>query len=100
MILVDPTMASLTGSGKRYERDIQAVLAARRLYEHSYSRGQWSRLWRFIIRRPRHLLNLTNIEARYNLQTHHYLGRQMVPIELIWGSEGRSNDFDTLFYPR
>jgi hypothetical protein len=101
MVTFDPIlMAFLKRSGSCYDRDIQAVLAARRLYEHVYSRGRLSRLWRVITRRPRHLLNLAAIETTSHLQTHHYLGVQLVPIEQIWGSEGRWADFDALFYPR
>jgi hypothetical protein len=42
---------------------------------------------------------LTTIEAARNLHTRHYLGVQTVCIEQICGSEGRSGDFDSLFYP-
>jgi hypothetical protein len=101
MVTFDPIlMAFLKRSESCYERDIQAVLAARRLYDHVYSRGQLSRLWRLMTRRSRHLLNLTSLETTSHLQTYHYLGIQMVPIKQIWGSEGRSHDFDALFYPR
>jgi len=93
-------MSFLKESGSCYERDIRAVMAARRLYEHAFSRGRLSRFWRWLTRRPRHLLNLASIETTFHLQAYHYLGRRMVPIKQIVGSEGRSTDFDTLFYPR
>jgi hypothetical protein len=83
-----------------YERDIRAVLAARQLYDHACSRGRLSRVWRWITRRPRHLLNLTDTEATAHLQTQHYQGRRTIPLKQIRGSEGRSADFDALFYPR
>jgi hypothetical protein len=93
-------MSFLKESGSCYERDVRAVLAARQLYEHTYSRGRLSRFWRWLTRRPRRLLNLTTIETTSPLQAYHYLGRRMVPIKQILGSQGRSADFDTLFYPR
>jgi hypothetical protein len=51
-------------------------------------------------RRERRLLDLATIEAGCNIHTRHYLGVQTVFIEQIRGSESRSADFDSLFYPR
>ncbi len=101
MVIVNSFLTeSPTPSGGRYGRDIWAVVAARQLYERICSRGRLSRLWRLLIRRSRRLLDLTTIEATCNIHSRHYLGVQTVLIKQIWGSEGRSADFDGLFYPR
>jgi hypothetical protein len=79
---------------------MRIILAAGQLYDLASRRGRLGRLWRRITRRSRPLLDLTTVEASANIQTRHYLGMRTVPIEQIWGSEGRSADFDSLFYPR
>jgi hypothetical protein len=99
MVIFDPILESIGPSGNGYERDIWMVQAARRLYEQACSRGRLKRLWRLMTRRSTRLLDLSAIEAAYQLQTRHYLGVQMVSIDQIAGSEGRSRDFDNLFYP-
>jgi hypothetical protein len=93
-------MDFLYSSENEYECDIRAVQAARRLYERSWSQGRLNRFWRTMTRRSRHLLDLTTIARDNNIQTRHYLGTQTVSIKQIRGSEGRSGDFDALFYPR
>ncbi len=99
MVIFDPILESIGPSRSCYERDIWAVQAARQLYEEAFSRGRLKRLWRLITRRSRYLLDLRTIEATCHIQTRHYLGVQIVSIEQICGSEGRTADFDDLFYP-
>lgn len=100
MVIFDPILESIGPSRSCYKRDIWAVQAARQLYEDACSRGRLKRLWRLMTQRSRHLLDLRVIQAACHIQTRHYLGVQMVSIEQICGSEGRTADFDILFYPR
>ena len=100
MYIFDPILESIGPSKSCYERDIWTVQAARRLYEQACSRGRLNRLWGLITRRSCRLLDLRMIEATYHIQACHYLGVQMVLLNQICGSEGRSVDFDNLFYPR
>lgn len=99
MVIFDPILESIRPSGSFYERDIWTVQAARQLFETAYSRGRLNRLWKLITRRSRHLLDLRTIETAYHIQARHYSGVQLVSIAQICGSEGRSADFDSLFYP-
>jgi hypothetical protein len=99
MVMFDPVLESIGPSRNRYERDIWTIQAARRLYEEACHRGRLNRLWRLITRRSGHLLDLRTVEAAYQIQTRHYLGVQLVSVDQICGSEGRSLDFDSLFYP-
>jgi hypothetical protein len=49
--------------------------------------------------RSRCLLSLVEIEATCTVHVHHSAGIQTVPLSQIWGSEGRSDDFDRDFNP-
>ncbi|UCC61651.1 MAG: hypothetical protein JSV36_12685 [Anaerolineae bacterium] len=49
--------------------------------------------------RTRHLLDLASVEATCKLHDRRYTGLQMVPIDPIRGSDGRSNEFDRDFCP-
>ena len=100
MIIFDPILESIGPSRSRYERDIWTVQAARRLYEQACHQGRLNRLWRWVTRRSGRLLDLRTVEGAYQVQTRHYLGVQMVLVNQISGSESRSRDFDSLFYPR
>ena len=100
MYIFDPVLESIGPSKSCYEHDIWTVQAARRLYEQACHQGRLNRLWQWVTRRSSRLLELGMINAAYQVQTRHYLGVQMVLIDQISGSEGRSRDFDSLFYPR
>jgi hypothetical protein len=49
--------------------------------------------------RARHLLDLAAVEATCTVYDRRYTGLQMVPIDGIRGSGGRSNEFDRDFCP-
>lgn len=100
MVTYYPFLTESPISPHRYERDIRILLEARQLYERACLWGRLSRVWGRLIRRERALLDLATIAAACNVHTRHYLGRQTVLIRQICGTEGRSADFDALFYPR
>lgn len=81
--------------------EVRAALEAEQLYQKAHWRGQQRRLWAVLTRRPRHLLNLAEVEAAGNVVSRHFAGTQTVPLHQIRGSAstGRERDFDLDFYP-
>ena len=61
--------------------------------------AKWHRFWARITKRDLRLKNLNDVSAINPLQKHQQIGIQEVPIHLIQGSEGRSDDFDQQFRP-
>jgi hypothetical protein len=53
-----------------------------------------------IRRQPRDMLSLADVRAGLNIRGQRALGRQIVPLAHIIGSEGRYHDFDRRFLPR
>jgi len=49
---------------------------------------------------PNAMLSFEEVRARLNVRGQRYLGRQVVPLDHIIGSEGRYVDFDRRFLPR
>jgi hypothetical protein len=49
---------------------------------------------------PNTMLSFEEVRARLNVRGQRYLGRQVVPLDHIIGSEGRYLDFDRRFLPR
>ncbi len=49
---------------------------------------------------PNAMLSFEEVRARLNVRGQRYLGRQVVPLDHIIGSEGRYVDFDRQFLPR
>jgi len=78
---------------------VQARREAQQLYERARLRSHLRRLWSVLLRRSNHLLSLTEIGITCGAHNSHYAGLQTVSIRRIRGSEGRSGDFDSAFYP-
>ena len=61
------------------------------------ARRQW--LYATLTGRPRHLLNLGEVQKAVEVTTRTHGGLKLVPIEKIRGSLNRYNDFDSDFRP-
>jgi hypothetical protein len=81
------------------DAEIQAALAALRLFERACRRGQSRRAWSFLRRQPNDLLTLRDVQATTAIHNGYSAGVRVVPIREIRGSEGRSADFDRTFSP-
>lgn len=79
--------------------DTTALQMARRRFEEMQRAGQLRRMWSGLRRRARGLLALADYQQGCALVEQHYLGTCAVPLEQIVGSENRTTDFDTAFYP-
>ncbi len=77
----------------------RAEQTARRLYHRVCTLGWLGQMWAALTRKPRHLLNLAEIEANYPAGNRYSAGIQAVPLCQIRGSQGRCQDFDLNFYP-
>ncbi len=69
-------------------------------YEAALRRGRWRSLKTTIFRGCNDLLPTRRVLARLENETPTPLGLQMIPLERIVGSAGRSQDFDLAFAPR
>lgn len=69
-------------------------------YEDALGSGRWRSLKSTIFRSCNDLLPTRRVLARLENDTPRPLGVQMIPIERIVGSAGRSLDFDLAFAPR
>jgi hypothetical protein len=61
--------------------------------------GQWRRLVMRLAGQPIWLRDLSNDLQYVQVKARHDVGVQSIPIDRIRGSEGRSQDFDSGFYP-
>jgi hypothetical protein len=73
------------------------VLWAEELFDAALIRARWGKIWRYVVRKKQSLANLDL--AHYRLRNAYEVGKQIVPIEQIRGTEGREADFDASFYP-
>ena len=79
--------------------DFAARSAATNLYAEVSERARWRQFWSWLRRKPRHLRALEAIDPATVIGQHASLGVQVVPLDRIVGSSGRSRDFDRAFYP-
>ena len=70
-----------------------------RLFWRATQSGWLQRLWAWITRRPRKLLELDVTLCCKPVQNIHYAGLHSVNIDCIKGTEGKSDVFDTAFFP-
>lgn len=75
------------------------VLQAHELYEHERARAQVASIWAWLFRRPTTLPPLGAVADERTIRSRHALGRQTIRLDKIYGSEGRSADFDSSFRP-
>ena len=69
-------------------------------YEDALRSGRWRFLKSTVFRRCNDLLPTRRVLDRLESETPRALGVEMIPIERIVGSAGRSQDFDLHFAPR
>lgn len=100
MMLHFAQAASVGASYSHADSAQRARQAARRLYHRACTWGWLGQMWAALTGRPRHLLNLAEIEANSPAGNRYSLGLQAVPLCQIRGSQGRCRDFDLNFYPR
>jgi hypothetical protein len=72
--------------------------AAIQMFNRAMSKGWFERLWSFLMRRERWLVNLN--ETQLQVRSSCYTGLKTVSLTQICGTEGRSRDFDLHFHPR
>ena len=76
-----------------------ATCAALKLYRYARCRCRWAKVWSVLTGRPCTLFDLDEVRAVCTLGSGYSGGMRTVPIGLIGGSEGRSQDFDAGFRP-
>ena len=79
-----------------YARQYNVALSQ---FRSALRRGKISRLKRRILHRPEHLYDLETLKQALTVRGSCYAGIQVVRIDAIIGSEGRSADFDIDFCP-
>lgn len=73
---------------------------AHRHFERAKHKAEWRDLYSRLTRKCNHLLAFDQVRQGQPLKGQRYRGLQIVPIDSIVGSEGRSHDFDRAFFPR
>src|ERR1051325_10750449 len=63
------------------------------------AKGKFFRLKRRILQRPQALYDMNVVKPQLSVRGSCYSGIQVVPIDSIIGSEGRTADFDINFHP-
>jgi hypothetical protein len=99
MMLHFAQAASVGVSYSHADTTQRAGQVARRLYQRACTSGWLGQMWTVLTGRPRHLLNLAEIEANNPAGNRYSIGLQAVPLRQIRGSQGRCQDFDLDFYP-
>jgi hypothetical protein len=77
--------------------DIWAFDTAYRLYRRARRRARLGRVWRLLTGRRAGLPGLHDEMAP--VRDRHALGLRTIPVRQVYGSEGRSADFDSAFRP-
>ncbi len=71
-----------------------------RKFEYALNRGVFEQLFDLIKFGTGKLIPLDDVQAVLGFTTVHVLGRTMVPLDRIIGSEGRSHEFSRSLLPR
>jgi hypothetical protein len=69
------------------------------LFRQAFAKGKMVQILGFIINKQNHLHSIDQIIKGEDIYTRHHVGLKTVPIKMIRGSEGRSEDFDRFFNP-
>ena len=77
---------------------VTAIRFAHRDFEYGQLKAFWREWVSRLTRRCNKLLSLDAVRPLFRGQ--HYRGWQVIPIDKIVGSEGRTNEFDRAFFPR
>jgi hypothetical protein len=75
------------------------MMQAQRMFDKAHRLGILWSVWKKIRGFPSHLLDLAQVVKENMVTNAHYSGTEIVPIDRIIGSEGRSKDFSADFYP-
>jgi len=76
-----------------------ALEEARHLFDREAAQARRSRMRSLLWCRPNRLASLDELGEKHGSRGGHAAGVYTVPIDLIRGSEGRSQDFDAEFHP-
>ena len=68
-------------------------------FEHFYAGSLPKRTWNRIRGHQNHLISLSEVKQHVTVKSQHDNGMVTVPVELINGSEGRSEEFNDDFHP-
>jgi len=82
-----------------FQSKVDTIEGAELSYEAALHNGQWRSLKSRVLRRCNDLLATRRLLDRLEDTTPQGLGVQMIPIDRIVGSAGRSLDFDLAFAP-
>ena len=74
-------------------------ISTTKLYSQARKRARQGKVWSLLTGGPKNLASMAEIGAASQVRARHYRGLTVVPIDLIRGSEGRSQDFDRNFNP-
>lgn len=99
MLSLHETVAMVNQDRGLGNDSIGARRQAAKFYQQVYNGAWWSRIWRQTFSRHEHLAELETILKGRRVKSSRYLGTQLVSIDRIRGSEGRSRDFDRRFRP-
>ena len=69
-------------------------------FEQAKHKAFWRDLFSWLTRKCNDLPSFDQVRQGLPMKRQHSLGLQIVPLEKIVGSEGRSRDFDQAFLPR
>jgi hypothetical protein len=69
-------------------------------FEQARRKATWRNWFSLLTKKKNNLLSFNQMRQDLPIIGQHYLGFQMVPLDKIVGSEGRSREFDRAFYPR
>ena len=69
-------------------------------FEQARRKAAWRDWFSLLTRKKNKLLSFNEFRQELSMTGQHYLGYQMVTLDRIIGSEGRSHEFDRAFYPR
>jgi hypothetical protein len=75
------------------------MMRAQRMFDKAHRLGTLWSLWQKMRGCPNHLLDLAQVVKENSVTNAHYTGSEIVSIDRIIGSEGRSKDFNAGFYP-
>ncbi|MEW6181129.1 MAG: hypothetical protein AB1522_14530 [Chloroflexota bacterium] len=82
----------------RSRRSISCFKEALKLFQQARDRAFFYRLKNAVLRRLGRLFDLNSLPLG-NIRSRHYSGIRAVPIAQIFGTLGRSEDFDNQFHP-
>lgn len=99
MLSLHESVAIYNQSYNRADAAYQARRRAIPLFRRARSHAAQRRIWSVLTGRRNALRDLSAVTGEVEVKARHHLGVHHVPIARIQGSEGRSRDFDSAFFP-